>query len=175
MKVNITIGEKHHMLKVIGLEMITDNYHKIVKCECDCGNIVLCDYCQIRSGHKKSCGCLKTPFSAKKFINGCISGNAAIHKMSKTRVYRIWKNMKERCRNKNKSNYKYYGGRGISVCEEWDKSFIDFYKDMGEPPTIKHSIDRIDVNGNYEPSNCKWSTQSEQCKNRRKVNNILDQ
>jgi len=78
--------------------------------------------------------------------------------------YRAWRNMKQRCLNPNRPDFHYYGGRGIRVCERWSDSFQNFYDDMG-PRGEKHSIDRIDVNGNYEPRNCRWATINEQRKN----------
>jgi len=86
--------------------------------------------------------------------------------LSKTRLYNSWQNMKSRCNNPNNPKYSYYGGRGISVCKEWMKSFKAFKEDMGERPEGM-TLDRIDNDKNYEPSNCKWSTWSEQMKNRR--------
>lgn len=88
------------------------------------------------------------------------------HGLSKTDEYRIWKGMKYRCFNSNLTGYKYYGGRGIKVCDEWLKSFKAFYDYMGPRPTKRHSIDRINNSGNYEPGNCRWATQLEQMHNR---------
>lgn len=89
------------------------------------------------------------------------------HGMSKTPEYRAWAHMKGRCLNEGDDRYKYYGARGITICQEWVNSFSQFYKDMGERPSSRHSIERDDVDGNYEPSNCRWATSAEQVKNRR--------
>ncbi len=83
-----------------------------------------------------------------------------------TPEYRAWINMRTRCLNKNYRDYKYYGGRGISICKEWN-NFTIFLKDMGQRPSSTHSIDRKDNDGNYEPTNCKWATKSEQAFNRK--------
>jgi len=84
-----------------------------------------------------------------------------------TAEYRIWVTMKQRCSNKKTRGYKNYGGRGITVCERWKESYNNFLEDMGRRPTEKHSIDRINNDGNYEPNNCRWATQKEQYENSR--------
>lgn len=88
------------------------------------------------------------------------------HNMSRTKTYRIWAGMIQRCTYKKHIHYKYYGGRGIDVCESW-RSFENFFNDMGERPSECHSIDRIDNNGDYEPNNCRWVTMEKQSQNKR--------
>ena len=89
------------------------------------------------------------------------------HNMSRSKIYNRWKGMKSRCNNPNHTHYNHYGARGIKVCDRWATSFDNFYKDMGEPPTEKHQIDRIDNDGNYEPNNCRWVTPTQNMNNQR--------
>jgi hypothetical protein len=91
------------------------------------------------------------------------------HGMNKTPEHRAWVHMRQRCNNPKKREYKHYGGRGISVCERWEMLFIAFFEDVGPKPSPQHSLDRIDVNGNYEPGNVRWATQKEQINNTRVV------
>ena len=124
------------------------------------------------------CKCGKKDYIEQSFIVGgkskrCRSCAAPKHKfkpgISKTVEYNSYKNMLDRCFNKEHKSYHYYGGRGITVCDSWKESFDNFIKDMGLKPTKRHSLDRIDNNGNYCKENCRWITQSEQCKNKRSV------
>lgn len=88
------------------------------------------------------------------------------HGMTKTKVYGAWRAMRQRCLSPSSVSYPNYGGRGIKICRRWEK-FENFYADMGDPPSPKHSLDRKKTNGNYTPSNCRWATKKEQDTNRR--------
>jgi hypothetical protein len=137
-------------------------------CKCSCGQMTIVQGRYLRSGHTRSCGCLvgRTKQGVSRPRSHGVSRPRS-HGMSKTRVYRIWQGMLQRCENPRYPNYKSYGERGITVCEAWQHSFETFYNDMGEPPTIKHTLDRTDNNSGYFRENCRWITQKEQCRNTR--------
>lgn len=125
-------------------------------CECICGNMIVVGSQKLRKGHTKSCGC---------WANNFISEANSKHGMAHSPTYNSWSGMIQRCTNVKNPNWPHYGGRGITVCERWLK-FENFYEDIGTKPDGLE-LDRIDVNGNYCKENCKWSTRTEQCKNRR--------
>lgn len=127
-------------------------------CKCDCGTTKEVQTSYLKSGNTKSCGCYKLSQTSLIMTK---------HGSSKTAEYSAWQGMKGRCYRKKNKKYPIYGGRGITVCDQWLESFDAFYAAMGDRPSPKHSVDRIDTNGNYEPSNCRWATASQQAINRR--------
>lgn len=126
------------------------NIVRVFMCLCDCGKKVDIPLNSLRKGNTKSCGC----------------GRFKKHGMAGKPSYIMWASLKSRCQNKNNPKYKNYGARGVKLCKRWQE-FENFYSDMGEKPSEKHSIDRIDNNGDYTPQNCRWSLPSQQTRNRR--------
>lgn len=132
---------------------------------CDCGNEKVIPSKDVRNGKVSSCGCLRKELLSKR---------ETTHGLSKTRIYRIWKGIKRRCSKDTVKHWEDYGGRGISMCDEWKEDFMSFYKwSMNNGYKECLSIDRIDVNGNYEPSNCRWATQKQQSRNKRGTIRVL--
>lgn len=130
-------------------------------CKCDCGNLKSVRGDSLSKGFIKSCGCLK---KQQDEIN---LKREKIHGLYGTRIYHIWRGMKDRCYNPNAEKYKSYGARGIHVYEEWRNDVLSFYNwAINNGYSDDLTIDRIDVNGNYEPNNCRWATNIEQSRNK---------
>lgn len=146
-------GKRFGILSVKYKERRNDRYEWL--CVCDCGKQVYYSTGFLKDGKRTSCGC-----------------DGPRHGLSRTPEHNIWAGILARCRNPHIKHYKHYGGRGISVCERWRSSFLAFLDDMGHRPSPAHSIDRIDVNGDYEPQNCRWATSLEQGVNRRQTRMI---
>ena len=156
------MNKKYGKLTILGIE-----YQKkysngtiidFVKCKCECGNIKIINFNNIKRGLVKSCGCIT------KTVNG----------MSKTRIYQIYRHLINRCYREKDISYKNYGNKGIIVCDEWKNDFMSFYNWAMKNGYEEHlTIDRINVNGNYEPSNCRWVNMAVQ-QNNRSNNRILE-
>lgn len=159
----VVVGSKYNLLTIIkeALPHIQPNGRprRMVNVSCDCGKVVDVLLENLYAGYSKSCGCL---WEAKVVIHG----------MSKTSFKECHTNMKARCDNPQHPSYPDYGGRGITYCDKW-KSFVGFIEDMYDSYSDKLTIDRIDVNGNYEKENCRWTNNSVQGHNKRKMSGCL--
>lgn len=156
---------KFGRLTVLYKTRLSSNNRWLWLCGCVCGNKKEIDGQVLRGGDSNSCGCL----DKEQKRNICIQRNTT-HGMRDTRIYAAWIDMKTRCNNPRSKAYPWYGARGIRVCPEWE-SFETFFKDMGHPPSPKHSLDRINSNDMYTKSNCRWVLPTVQQNNR--TNNRL--
>lgn len=126
-------------------------------CECECGNVIEVSGKSLRKERTRSCGCYQKESTSKRFRK---------HGYSDKPIYNIWLSMKQRCRNKSDASYPFYGGRGIDFCDRWEK-FENFLADMGDRPSPKHSLERVDNDKGYCKENCIWATFTTQARNKR--------
>lgn len=157
-------GQRFGRWTVIRREGSNTHYSAMWFCRCDCGTERVINGADLRCGHTKSCGCLKYEINVKRMTT---------HGGSRSRLHSVWTDMKQRCYNPNEPSYPGYGGRGIKVCDDWRDSFESFQAwalqtgyDENAPYGVC-TLDRINVNGNYEPSNCRWVSAKVQAGNRR--------
>lgn len=132
--------------------------NRYVSCRCECGRQGNFKLCQLISGHTRSCGCLSSELKAARNYKHGGKGKPE---------YTCWKAAIHRCHDPRSDSYRHYGARGIAVCDEWRADFNAFLNHIGPRPSLKHTLDRIDPNGNYEPGNVRWATTKQQLANRR--------
>lgn len=144
-------GQRFGSLCVLGVAG-TNNKNVYFHCKCDCGREKPILRQNLTSGRQFTCGCIRPQ---------------TMHGHGNTPEYHIWYGMLERCNNPEHIQFKNYGGRGILVCGEWSDDVAVFVRDMGPRPSPRHSVDRINNDGNYEPGNCRWATPKQQAKNKR--------
>lgn len=161
----VSVGERFDRL-VVQSHIGPDQYGSIHwRCICDCGNVTDVKNYDLTSGHTRSCGCLRPDAT---------SASITTHGLSYSRLYRVWSGMIARCTIPSCTGYNNYGGRGITICDEWKSDFLSFYK-----WAISHgyqkglTIDRKDVNGDYCPENCRWATKKQQANNKRGTTYIV--
>ena len=140
--------------------------HRTILCKCKCGIEKEFQFSSVKNGSIKSCGCYSAEIASNR-----MKTQSKTHGKTLTSEYYSWMSMKKRCLNPRHKSYKDYGGRGICICERWEKSFENFFEDMGLRPDKNYSLDRLNNNLGYFKENCRWATKKEQCRNVR--SNVL--
>lgn len=151
------LGRRYGRLIVLAKAEPGDDKRARWLVQCDCGTKKVVRQWLLLRGRTSSCGCLARELTVRR---------SRTHGMTNSPEWLTWRRMRARCYNENCDSYPHYGGRGIRVCDRWLESFQSFLEDMGPRPTDRHSIDRINVNGDYEPNNCRWATPEQQGSNR---------
>jgi hypothetical protein len=158
-------GQRFGRLLVIEMAGSDKYKRSLWNCKCDCGNFKVVSGNHLQTGNSTSCGCLQKETRA---ANG---KSNTVHGLTNSPIMRAWQSMKDRCYNPKTDSYKYYGGRGITVCDEWRDSFYSFVVDMGQTFKEGLTLDRKDSNKGYSKDNCRWATRKEQQNNLR--NNVI--
>lgn len=164
--IELETGARFSSWTVLSFAGFVANYRPMYLCRCNCGTEREVFSRSLRQGRSKSCGCAARQVWAEITRKAKLRHGNTVDRGA-TPEYTAWLAIKARCYNENEKCYTRYGGRGIRVCDRWLGSFENFLADMGPRPTPDHSIDRKDVNGNYDPDNCQWETQTRQQRNRR--------
>ncbi len=166
-------GKRYGRLSVLEYVGNNKNGAALFKCKCDCGKEITVTGAKLRNGTTKSCGCYCKDKARERLLifnksDKYVQPTHFIHGGKRSRLYRTWCNMKSRCSNPHRDHYDCYGGRGITVCDEWINDFAAFRAwALDNGYSDDKTIDRIDVSKGYSPDNCRWSAQKEQCRNRR--------
>lgn len=188
-RIEVSVGDKYGMLSIIS-ELPSRNRasggtSRFFQCRCECGNELSVQFKNLRKGHTRSCGCYRSsvPYPPERLEKMRLANASRddYHGMEDSSEYSIWRGIKKRCYLKSHRAYPGYGGRGIVICSGWRSSFKSFFADMGERPSLDHSIDRIDGDGNYScghceecllkgwTANCRWATRAEQRRNAKNI------
>lgn len=152
----VAAGERYQMLVVKEFPVATAKGRWCARVLCDCGRTSIARACDLASGRVKSCGCRSRAALAEGRVR---------HGMAGTKEYMIWAMAKDRCTNPRNRSYDRYGGRGIKMDPVWVGDYARFYADMGPRPSLSHTLERIDLNGDYAPGNCVWATYAQQNRN----------